>query len=416
MKESIGLALRGFCMGVADIIPGVSGGTMALVLGIYQRLLESIRMIDLGVLPCLVNSGFYKRILSRLTTPLAPPGSSSQDARADAIAFLIVLLAGIGTAIITAAKFIPTWMENYPELMRGFFFGLILISIAAPARQMKAPDWRKLAMPLLLTAALTTWMLGGTADNANFAKGVLEIELAEALTEEVSVSTDTRFVDKETETLGKHGQGLKPLKPVIAKAGDNSVRIPVIAIRSGDDGNRINPQKVINGPEIFDGASIVVTEPLTGGVSPELWFVFVSGSIAICAMILPGVSGAFLLLLLGQYHYVLFHLRAALGGAGESISILLVFLLGITVGILAFSRVLTALLNRAHDETMAVLMGLMLGSLTMLWPYQNSSGSAQLPGEGTSFMPFLSMAIGAGLIALFLYLDKSHTESDGKAP
>ena len=84
MKESIGLALRGFCMGVADIIPGVSGGTMALVLGIYQRLLESIRMIDLGVLPCLVKSDFYKRIVSRLTTPLAPPGSSAQDARADA--------------------------------------------------------------------------------------------------------------------------------------------------------------------------------------------------------------------------------------------------------------------------------------------------------------------------------------------
>jgi len=215
--------------------------------------------------------------------------------------------------------------------------------------------------------------------------------------------------------LGKHGQGLKPLEPVIVAAGETSVRVPVIAIRSGEDGNHIQPKKILKGPEIFKGASLVVTEPLKGGVSPELWFVFVSGSIAICAMILPGVSGAFLLLLLGQYHYVLFHLRAALGGAGDSISILLIFLLGITVGILAFSRVLTALLRRAHDETMAVLMGLMLGSLSMLWPYQNSTGSAELPGENMSLLPFLSMAAGAGLIALFLYLDRNHKSGNEEA-
>ena len=83
-------------------------------------------------------------------------------------------------------------------------------------------------------------------------------------------------------------------------------------------------------------------------------------------MILPGVSGSFLLLLMGQYDYVLFHLRGALGGASDSGAILVCFLLGITIGILAFSRVLSALLKRAHDETMAVLMGLMIGSLGCL--------------------------------------------------
>ena len=124
----------------------------------------------------------------------------------------------------------------------------------------------------------------------------------------------------------------------------------------------------------MEGVTVAIQTPLEGGGVPPLWWIFVAGAIAICAMILPGVSGAFLLLLLGQYHYVLFHLRGALGGSGDSAVILVVFLSGIAVGILAFSRLLTRLLDRAHDETMASLVGLMLGSLSMLWPYQSLDG------------------------------------------
>ena len=121
MKQSLGLVLRGFCMGVADIIPGVSGGTMALILGIYQRLLQSIAALDHRILGDLTRKSFYARILSRVRTPLSPPSENAAEARADAVAFLVVLFAGIASAIVTASRFIPGWMATYPELMRGFF-------------------------------------------------------------------------------------------------------------------------------------------------------------------------------------------------------------------------------------------------------------------------------------------------------
>ena len=157
--------------------------------------------------------------------------------------------------------------------------------------------------------------------------------------------------------------------------------------------------------ELSGLGKVSVQGKLNGGASPPLWAVFLAGAIAICAMILPGVSGSFLLLLMGQYDYVLFIFVAPSAGPPDSGAILVCFLLGITIGILAFSRVLSALLKRAHDETMAVLMGLMIGSLGMLWPYQGEGGTLLSPADGTSLLPLAAMAVGSALIGLFLFLD-----------
>ena len=214
MKQSLGLAARGFCMGVADIIPGVSGGTMALVLGIYSRLLLSIRYMDLGLLKCVGQKAFYTRVLGRLRAPLSPPSEDSTLARADALAFLIVLIVGILTAIVIAAEFIPGWMAEYPAVMRGFFFGLILVSVAAPARQMIQPNWGKLSIPILLTACLTFFLLGGKATDQNFAKGTLLLEVPAAPTQGFTLGTDIRFTGEEVTELAKRGQALRLQAPV----------------------------------------------------------------------------------------------------------------------------------------------------------------------------------------------------------
>ena len=206
MKQSLGLAARGFCMGVADIIPGVSGGTMALVLGIYSRLLLSIRYVDLGLLKCITQKAFYTRALSRLRSPLAPPSEDPILARADAVAFLVVLVIGIFSAIVTAARFIPGWMADYPEIMRGFFFGLILVSVAAPARQMLQPNWAKLSLPIVMTALLTFFLLGGKATDQNFTKGTVLLEVPTAPKSDITLETDIRFVGEGVMELGKRAQ------------------------------------------------------------------------------------------------------------------------------------------------------------------------------------------------------------------
>ena len=405
MKQSLGLVLRGFCMGVADIIPGVSGGTMALILGIYQRLLQSIAALDHRILGDLTRKSFYARILSRVRTPLSPPSENTAEARADAVAFLVVLFAGIASAIVTASRFIPGWMATYPELMRGFFFGLILVSALAPARQIRARRWSVLAPIIVLVALGTTLLLSGKATHENFASGSLVLTRA-AGGDELAIEAEHRFLSTAEETPGKHGQGLRPSEEVNWAAGETRLIVPVLAMRAGTDGNTYQPTAVFHPDEQergkWEGVTVAIQTPLEGGGVPPLWWIFVAGAIAICAMILPGVSGAFLLLLLGQYHYVLFHLRGALGGSGDSAVILVVFLSGIAVGILAFSRLLTRLLDRAHDETMASLVGLMLGSLSMLWPYQSLDGSLLIPGPEDSLLPLATLAAGAALIAFFL--------------
>ena len=245
-KEYAGLVARGFAMGSADVVPGVSGGTMAFILGIYEELINSIRTIARPE---------FLRPLSK--------GRLLEAFRAINGGFLLAVGSGIILAILTLAKAIEWALENHPIWVWSFFFGLVLASVVTVAR--RVAKWNPLLFFYSIAGAVGAWI----------------------------------FV------------GLVPVQT----------------------------------PETW-------------------WFLFLAGAIAICAMILPGISGAFLLLLLGKYDYVL--------GAVNDRNIEPIFwvVLGALVGIVSFAQVLGWLFRRFHDPTVAALTGLMVGSLRKVWPWK----------------------------------------------
>ena len=249
-KDTLSLLGKGFCMGTADVIPGVSGGTMALLLGIYQRLLEAIRSFDLTLL----------RIVARRDW-------GGAFAHID-IAWLVPLGIGIFAALMFFTRVIslPGLINSHPEAVFGFFFGLITASIV-----------------VLL-------------------KGLRRFEGADYLF-------------------------------------------------------------VVSG--IITGWLIVNIVPVA---TPDAtWFIVLSGALAISALILPGISGSFILLILKKYAYIL----NAIGNF--DFSIIIPFALGAVLGLIGFSRVLTWLLRHYYQRTLVTIVGVLIGSLWIIWPFQQRS-------------------------------------------
>lgn len=259
--EFAGVSLRGVLMGGADVIPGVSGGTMALILGIYRELVASIRAFDIAALKLLArgNIGGFSRHVN--------------------LAFLIALFIGIGAAIVSLARIMPKLLRTYPAPVNGLFFGLILASIVIVWRQVEETNQQ--AYVLAGLGAVGAYIL----------------------------------------------VGLMPTQ-----------------------------------------------------TPDHLGFIFLCGCIAICAMILPGISGAFLLLLMGKYAFILdalsqfVHTRKL----DHNFLVVIVFIAGCACGIMAFSRLLHWLLEEHHGPTLALLTGLMLGSLRRIWPFQ--TGGEEMKG------------------------------------
>ncbi len=243
------VALKGACMGAADTIPGVSGGTIALVTGIYEQLLAAVKSVDAAALKALLQLDF-KGFVSRVH-----------------LRFLLPLLSGIGIAILSLARLMTYLLLHHPVFTWSLFFGLVAASVWVVGR--KVESWNALSM-------------GGFAGGAIF--GFWLVGLVPAQTPETPV------------------------------------------------------------------------------------FVFFSGMLAICAMILPGISGAFILLILGKYAFILSAVKNPF--IPENAAILLLFLAGCAVGLAGFSRVLKFLLDRYHAVTMALLAGLMVGSMRKLWPWK----------------------------------------------
>lgn len=242
---SLGIFLRGMLMGAADIVPGVSGGTMAFITGIYDELLSSIRAVDLE---------FMRRVLK---LDIAGAWSHVNGS------FLLALLLGIATSVLSLARGISWLLDNHPVPLWAFFFGLILASA------------------LVLMKEVDRWT-GGR---------VLSL---------LSGAVIALFI------------GLSPVADLnIGLAG-----------------------------------------------------FFIAGFLAICAMILPGISGSFILVLLGMYGTVLGALKSF-----EWLNIT-VFLAGCVAGLMCFSRLLHWLLTRFHQLTMALLTGFLFGSLVVVWPWK----------------------------------------------
>ncbi len=239
------ISIKGVAMGAADVIPGVSGGTIAFLTGIYETLINSIKAFDLVAIK-LFFSGKFGEFSKKINLP-----------------FLVALVAGIAFSFLSIARVMTYLMEHYPIPLWSFFFGLILASA------------------IIILKGLSSWKMS-------------------------------------------HFLGLA--------AG--------IAL----------------------GASICLLSP--SQTPTDLWFIFLSGMIAICAMILPGISGSFILLLLGKYEYIL-------NGLNEmNLSLIITFILGAAIGIVSFSHLISWLLRRFHNQTICVLAGVMLGSLLKVWPWK----------------------------------------------
>ena len=239
------LTLKGCAMGMADVVPGVSGGTIAFISGIYEELIESIKSVDataLRLLGTLRLKEFWRHINGR---------------------FLLPVLLGIAIAIFSLARLMTYLLTNHPIAIWSFFFGLIVASALLVAKQIGR--WRVQTVAACLIGAAAAWW--------------------------ITVATPAETPD-------------------------------------------------------------------------DWWFVMLSGAIAICAMILPGISGAFILLLLGKYQYIMH----AVGKF--DIPVIAVFVIGAAAGIISFSHLLSWLLKHWHDVTVAVLMGFMVGSLNKVWPWK----------------------------------------------
>ncbi len=280
-------------MGAADVVPGVSGGTIAFISGIYEELITSINNINFSLLKTLRKDGF-------LATWKQLNGS-----------FLLALFIGIGISILSLAKGIKWLLENEAVLLWSFFFGLVLASILFIGKQIT--KWNIATVIVLLISAFVAYYITSLS----------------------ALSTNDSW-----------------------------------------------------------------------------WFLFLSGALAICAMILPGISGAFILVLLGAYKPVLDAVD------NKDFKTIIIIGLGAIVGLLSFSRVLKWLFKHYHNITLAILTGFVLGSLNKIWPwkkilsYRTNSKGIKVPFQDESVSPFnfegdnqLLFAIGlmvAGFLTIIL--------------
>ena len=247
-KDYILITLKGLAMGAVEVVPGVSSGTIALITGIYEELLSTIKNFPVAVKDLFKNKFDLKLFW--------------KNANGN---FLLALFLGMGIGVMSLAKLTKHMLEHYPVPMWAFFFGLVLASVWFVLNEVK--KWK-----------LSYFAL--------FAVGVI--------------------------------------------------------------------------------AGFLITILSPAETPEDLWFIFLSGAIAICAMMLPGISGSFILLILGKYQYVLTALTEG------NIPVILTFILGAVTGIMLFSHFLSWLLKNYHAITIFFLAGVMFGSLNKIWPWKTA--------------------------------------------
>ena len=286
MQPYLGWFLKGVAMGAANVIPGVSGGTIAFITNIYERLINALKSFDLVALQLLLRRQFsdlFKRI---------------------DLWFLASVMGGVAVSILSLAKLLEYAFLHYETLTLAFFFGLIVASVFAVGTQVNQWTFSTLVMLLLGTGIAI---------------------------------------------------GIAFLPP--ANAND------------------------------------------------ALWYVFLCGIVAVCSMILPGLSGSYILLLMGNYLLVLQAISSF------NFGIMIPLLVGCIVGLLMFSRVLSYLFAHFKDQTIALLTGFVTGSLIIIWPWKTAAYlevngeqkvmgySWNLPGMETNFiLAVVLMALGFGMV------------------
>lgn len=361
-------------MGLADVVPGVSGGTIAFVLGIYPTFMEALSSLNFRWVKGLVRyilSGFKREHLE----------SFKKDFFAIHWGILLVLLSGMGVAILLGASFIPALMERFPAQMRAFFLGLVLASIAVPASAMRHHT-RTTTLLLLATAAWVFLMLGFQGSPPTH-WGQHTLSSPQTLKDFSRVHpTVSQPISIYCPQEGAHDN--RALRDAV-KAQNPDQAIMLSHLCDTLDGLRDDPKSyAIMWREA--GLSESRTDPYARVEVPENtplwlqtpshWYIFAGGAVAICAMVLPGISGSFILLILGLYTFIFSSIRGSILWAtfrqDNPLPVLYVFLfgLGVLLGVMLFSRFVTYMFQRHREAMLAVLIGVMVGSLRVLWPFQ----------------------------------------------
>ncbi len=400
MKRWLGNAARGFLMGMADVVPGVSGGTIALVLGIYDRLVDAVASLGPRT-PRLLRSGsFLRTMLAGLRRPdLLDAHPDGRDARR--LLLLIALATGMLPALLVATRTLPELLSSHPAEMRAFFLGLVLASVSVPLRRIErrtASRW----FLALAAAAATAWFVALPEPSGGHARGTVALEFEAPAPAGLALT-------RQTLTLVAPGNGLRPdiafgaaaANPI--PAGRMRMELEIVARMAGADGN-LTPGSLVVGESPLP-ATVYQDRALAGGRDPALVWLFAAGLLAISAMVLPGISGSFVLLILGLYHFVLYTLDALVFYRDPAAALQTgVFVLALATGLLTFVRILKRLFARWRDITLAILAGLMTGSLRKLWPFVEIAPSGAevvrwpLPGEPGTVAAGLLFVAGAAIV------------------
>jgi putative membrane protein len=406
------LFLKGIAMGTADVIPGVSGGTLALILGIYGELVDTIK----GVRPHLLLYVFRWLAGGRKPEDLDIVRAEWKHLNFE---FLIALVAGIATAIVAGSSVIPMLMENYPVAMRALFFGLIVASVIVPMRMIsfKTPAQISIVALCITLGAAFGFTVTNPANSYDMAREWTTVTSEGESLKDVTrrgpsgMSSEQVFWTEKNQALRDSVAQSEPAKFAELTATHEAQLQPVVdkdVLKA-----RSKPYD-----EVMISAGTPVQVP-----RPTIWFVFIAGVVAICAMILPGISGSYILLILGVYFFILNALKGFLSTLAHGhlpvtqASYVIVFVLGCLVGILSFARVLSYLLHRHGGPTLAVLVGLMVGCLRGIWPFRQLVNEVEINVIPTALDANVGIAVGCGLlgvaiVAAFSWLGRVKEEGE----
>lgn len=404
---------KGLCMGIADIIPGVSGGTMALILGIYARFISAIKSLNpKPILPLIrfVASGFKQDKKQDLKESL-----KSIDCP-----FLVPLALGIFSAMAVGSVIIPGLMDSYPEVMRGLFFGLILASVGVPFRMMpkKNRKMKWLGFGMAIVFAIFGYSVTDPNRNIDTTGSWVEISVPAGEPQELKTvirrgpsslnAAEVYWDDRNSELRAAHLQSDKTSALALIARHNESKSI----LKSDKKARKLESSH-------YDG--IMIQAVRVRVPRPANWFIYVAGVIAISAMVLPGISGSFLLLILGCYYFVLNAVKGSLSAlvhlefpASPLLAVVL-FALGCLTGLVGFSRILSYLLRDHPQLTLGALVGLMIGCLRGVWPWRviNASGEIlnDIPGTlgNNNWIPLVALVVGI-VVALGLEAVGSKTQ------
>lgn len=400
-------------MGTADIIPGVSGGTIALILGVYTELIDTIKGVTPHILLLLLafmsdrsqeNAQAIKTELRRLN-----------------LGFALTLGAGIFTAIVIGSMTIPPLMEAYPEAMRALFFGLIVASVFVPFRMIEVATARMTAIVAFCAALGAAFGFAVTDPSHVFEPGQ-EWTSVEARGGETLKDVTRRAPSAMSSEQVYWAEENSRLRATVARTSPE-LAADLAALHEQNLEPTRDKATLKTRAKPYDQIVLPEGTPVEAP-RPALWFVFFSGLIAICAMILPGISGSYILLILDVYFFILNALKGFVTALASGqfpvtqLSYVAVFCVGCAIGLLGFARVLSTLLEKYPPQTLGVLVGLMLGCLRGIWPFRRMEGAVEvniMPAtlDSTVISAIVAGAIGFAIVAIFTYV--GHVRSQGAA-